>query len=89
MNRFVAIALAAGIALGAASPADAQRCGRGWHHQRLGHCRGDFARTGYGRGYRPGPPVLIVDRFYPGRGYWDGRRYWQHREHRHDGWRYR
>lgn len=85
MQRIIAAALAASIALSATSPAAAaDGCGRGYHRGPYGHCRPNF---------RGGPvvvaPGLVVGNFYHGQGYWDGHRYWQHRERHRDGWRYR
>jgi hypothetical protein len=84
MNKIIAATLAASIAFGGISTAQAaQGCGRGWHRGPYGHCRPN----------RGGPvvvaPGLVVGNYYHGRGYWDGRRYWQHRERWHNGWRYR
>lgn len=58
-----------------------QGCGNGWHRAPSGRC------VRNGRAY--GAPVLVVGRWYDGRGYWDGRRYWQRRYRHHGGWRYR
>jgi hypothetical protein len=86
MNRLIAIALAAGVALSAASAADArQGCGAGFHRAAYGRCVPNARRMAY----RAGPRVLVVNRYYTGRGYWDGRRYWQHRQRRHNRWLYR
>ena len=83
MKKFFAFALAAGVALAAASSADArQGCGRGFHRGPYGHCRPNRYV-----GVRPG--ALIVGNFYAGRGYWDGRRYWHRRYRWHNRWRYR
>jgi hypothetical protein len=86
MKSIIALALAAGVAVAAASPADArQGCGPGFHRGPYGHCRpnGDRAMVAVG------PRALIVGNFYDRRGYWDGRRYWQHRYRRNNGWGYR
>jgi hypothetical protein len=84
MKSLIAIALAAGVAVAGASAADARDgCGRGFHRGPYGHCRPNHVG-----GLALNAPVLVVDRYYPGRGYWDGRRYWQHRGRHHDGWRY-
>jgi hypothetical protein len=89
MNRILAIALAAGVAVaavGAVSPADARDgCGPGGHRGPYGHCRPNRGRDVVS----VGPVGLVIGNFYNGRGYWDGHRYWQHRERRRDGWRYR
>jgi hypothetical protein len=78
--------LGLGIAISASSPAYArQGCGRGWHRGAYGRCVPNRRPLVYA----PVAPVLVVDRFYPGRGYWDGRRYWWHRERWHHHWRYR
>ena len=92
MKRILALALAAGAAVVAMSPADAAGgCGRGFHPGPYGHRCFPNGGPGYGRG--PGPvvvaPGLVVGNFYGGRGYWDGHRYYQHREQWHGGWRYR
>ncbi|WP_174293261.1 GCG_CRPN prefix-to-repeats domain-containing protein [Sphingomonas bacterium] len=81
MKGFIALALAAGVAVAATAPADAAGgCGRGFHPGPHGRC---FPNGGPGRG-----PALIVGNRYD-RGYWDGHRYYQHRERYRDGWRYR
>jgi hypothetical protein len=86
MKKYLAFALAAGVALTAVSPADArQGCGPGFHRGPYGHCRPNRD----GRGVAVVAPGLVIGNFYDGRGYWDGRRYWQHRERWHRGWRYR
>jgi hypothetical protein len=82
MKRILAIALTAGVAVAALSPADAAGgCGRGFHPGPHGHCRPN------GGGVVVAGPSLGV--FYAGRGYWDGHAYRQHRERYHGGWRYR
>jgi hypothetical protein len=84
MNRIVAAALTATVALGGISTAQAaQGCGPGWHRGPYGHCRPND------RHVVVAAPGLVVGNYYHGRGYWDGRRYWQHRERWHNGWRYR
>lgn len=86
MKRFITMALALGVAVSAASAADArQGCGVGFHRGPYGHCRPNRGR----RVYAPGVAALVVGQYYRGRGYWDGRRYWQHRERWHNHWRYR
>lgn len=85
MKTIFAAVLAAGVAIAAASSAEARDgCGGGFHRGPYGHCRPNGG---------PGPfvvaPGIVVGGFYPGRGYWDGRRYYHHREHWHGGWRYR
>jgi hypothetical protein len=83
MKKILALALATGVALGAASAADARDgCGRGFHRGLYGHCRPNYNRVVVA-------PGLVVGNFYDGRGYWDGRRYWQRRYRWHNGWRYR
>jgi hypothetical protein len=84
MKKFLAIALAAGVAVVAVSPVSAREgCGPGAHRGPYGHCRPN----------RGGPvvvaPGLVIGNFYHGRGYWDGHRYYQHRYRDHNGWRYR
>lgn len=80
MKIMLIAALAAGTALAATAPADArQGCGADFH-------RGPYGRCLPNRG--PGAAV-VIGRFYPGQGYWDGNRYWGHRDRRHGGWRYR
>jgi hypothetical protein len=86
MKTLISIALAAGLALGAASTASAREgCGPGGHRGPYGHCRPNA------RGDRvvvaPGGR-LVIGSYYHGRGYWDGRRYWQHRRHWRNSWRY-
>jgi hypothetical protein len=84
MNRFLAVALAAGVAVAGTSATEAREgCGPGGHRGPHGHCRpnqGAFVGA---------PGRLVVGQYYGGRGYWDGRRYWQHRERRQGNWRYR
>jgi hypothetical protein len=85
MKALLAVALAATATVTVASSAyAADGCGRGYHRGPYGHCRPNW---------RHGPRVvaepLVVDRFYAGRGYWDGNRYWWHRDRWHDHWRYR
>lgn len=83
MKKLLLIALAAGAALTAVSPADArQGCGPGFHRGPYGGCRPN-------RGPVIVERVPVVGVFYAGRGYWDGRRYWWHRYRWHGGWRYR
>jgi hypothetical protein len=85
MKKLIALALAAGVTVAAASSADAREgCGRGFHRGPYGHCR-----PNRGPDVRMAPGALIVGNFYTGRGYWDGRRYWQRRYRWHNGWRYR
>ncbi len=84
MKSFFAIALTAGVALAAVSPADAAGgCGRGFHPGPHGHCRPN------GGGPAFVAPGLVIGNFYAGRGYWDGHAYRHHRERFHGGWRYR
>lgn len=84
MNRLVAVALAASIAVVGVSSAQArQGCGPGGHRGPYGHCRPNR------RPVVVAPGVLVVGRYYHGRGYWDGHRYWHRRERWHGGWRYR
>ena len=87
--KFVLLAaLAAGTLMTATVPADAaQGCGPGFHRGPYGRCFPNG--RGYGRGYGPGGPVLVVGNFYPGRGYWDGHRYYHNRFRNGGGWRYR
>ena len=78
--------LGLGLALAAGSPASAREgCGAGWHRAAHGRCvlnRRAVVRA-------PIAPVLVVHRYYAGRGYWDGHRFWQHRDRWHNRWRYR
>ncbi len=84
MKALFALALAAGVALVATSPADArQGCGRGFHRGPYGHCR-----PNRGPGVVEVAPGLVIGNFYAGRGYWDGHRYYPHRRHWHGNWRY-
>ena len=74
---------AAAVSFTVPTPAEArQGCGNGWHRNYNGRCVPN-------RGYRNRGPVLIVGRWYDGRGYWDGRRYYQQRYRYRNGWRYR
>lgn len=80
----ITAALAAGVTVAAATPADArQGCGSGYHRGPYGGCRVNA------RGFNARHGALVVHRYYAGRGYWDGHRYWQHRTRWHNGWRYR
>ncbi len=64
MKKLIAMALAAGVSIAAAAPADAaQGCGPRAHRGFHGRCVADF-RGGYGRG-RGGPLVI---RNHPGHG---------------------
>jgi hypothetical protein len=86
MKKLVAIAIAMGVMAGMASVADARDgCGRGMARGPQGRCH-VIGRPGQ---IVVAPGRLIIGNFYAGRGYWDGRRYYQHRERRHNGWRYR
>ena len=77
-----AVAATAAISFAVPAPAEArQGCGPGAHRTPNGRCVAD-------RRVRRGP-VLVVGRFYQGRGYWDGRRYYQQRYRYRNGWRYR
>ncbi len=85
MKTILTLALAATALAGATAAEARDGCGRGFFRGPYGHCRPMY-------GPRPGVVVggpLIVDTFYPGRGYWDGHRYWWHRDRWHGGWRYR
>jgi len=83
MKTFLAIAVAAGAAIMAVSPADASGgCGRGYHRGPHGGCRPNIRPVVVA-------PGLVIGNYYGHRGYWDGRRYWHHRERWHGGWRYR
>ena len=102
MRMIMAVALTAAV-VGATPALAADGCGPGRFRSGLfGHCHWDGPPPpppGYygpgpapgpayyaGPGYGPGP--IVVDRWYPGRGYWDGRRYWWHRHRWSGGWRY-
>ena len=82
----LAATAAAAMTFAVAPAAEArQGCGNGWHRAPSGRCvpnRGGWNRHNRG-------PVLVVGRWYDGRGYWDGRRYWQNRYRHNNGWRYR
>ncbi len=84
-NNLIAIAaIAAGLAATPALAADG--CGRDFHRIFNGRC---VPNRPVERVVVGGPGVeLVVGRFYPGRGYWDGRRYYWHRREWHHGWRY-
>ncbi len=95
MNKILAWTLAATVALGTVSAAEARDgCGRGFFRGPAGHCRPLGGGYG-GGGYRPGyggvviAPGLTIGHYYGNRGYWDGRRYYQHRYRHNNGWRYR
>ncbi len=84
MNRLVAAALAAGIAVvGVSSAQAAQGCGPGGHRGPHGNCRPNRGPVVVA------PGRLVVGQYYGSRGYWDGHRYWQHRDRANGGWRYR
>lgn len=73
MKKMILLAIAAGTALSAVSPADARGgCGVGFHRGPRGACL-----------------INRAGGFYHGYGYWDGHRYWQNRYRWHGGWRYR
>ena len=83
MNKFLMAGIAASVLMTGATAAEARDgCGPGGHRGPYGHCRPN------GPGFA-GPPVLVVGRYYPGRGYWDGRRYYHNRFRYRDGYRYR
>jgi hypothetical protein len=87
MKTIFTLALAAVATIAATSSADARDgCGRGYHRGPYGHCRPNW-RNGPAIVVAPGG--LVIDRWYEGRGYWDGHRYWMHRDRWHGGWRYR
>jgi hypothetical protein len=84
MKNMLTLALAAGIALGTATIAEArQGCGPGYHRGPAGHCRPNANNR-----VLVTPRGLIVGNFYTGRGYWNGERYYRHRARNHRGWRY-
>lgn len=85
MKRFLTATLAAAIAIGGVSAAQARDgCGPGGHRGPYDHCRPN-------RGERVvvAPGGLVIGQYYGRRGYWDGHRYWHHRDRWHGGWRYR
>jgi hypothetical protein len=85
MKKIISLALAAGLAVGVASVAEAREgCGPGFHRNYRGFC---VPNRGHRVVVAPGVR-LIIGNYYTGRGYWDGRRYWQHRRHWHNRWRY-
>ena len=86
MKKTIGLMLAATVALGTASVAQARDgCGKGFHRGPAGHCRPNRGPGyGYGNHHRP-----VVGVYYPGRGYWYRNRYWQHRYRHHGDWRYR
>lgn len=83
-------ALAGGLAISAAAPADAGMSigigvgGPGYHHDWCYYHPYRCGGPGYGGGF-------VVGRFYEGRGWWDGRGWYAHRDWDgyHHGWRYR
>ena len=88
MKKALIAALAAGVAVATAVPADArQACGHGWHRNYNGRC---VPNRGWHRGWDR-RPVLVIGSYYRGHGYWDGHRYWRHRyrDRDMDPWRYR
>jgi hypothetical protein len=73
MKALIAVAAAAVVATGAASPAQAREgCGRGYHRASNGMCRAD--RGTYAR--------WVEGHYYPGRGYWHHGRWYNHRHTR-------
>jgi hypothetical protein len=82
-RKVLVTAIAAGVALAAASAADASGgCGPAFHRGPYGGCRPNGGPAVIGVG------VPAIGVFYPGRGYWDGHRYWGHRHPWRGGWRY-
>ena len=83
MKKTLLFALAAAAAtFGAAPQAQARdACGQGFHRNVYGHCV-----INHRMNHRE---VLIVGRYYPHQGWWDGRRYYRHRYMHHNHWRYR
>ena len=89
MKTITAIALATIATVAAASSANAaEGCGGGYHRGPRGHCRPNWNHGPRAAVVVPGGG-LVIDQWYPGRGYWDGHRYWMHRDRWHGGWRYR
>jgi hypothetical protein len=88
MKTIIALAAAAAATVVAVAPANAaDGCGRGYHRNQWGHCRPNWHRGPGVVAVTPGG-ALVVDRWYPGRGYWNGNRYYMHRRHWNNGWRY-
>ena len=88
MKKILSLAMAAGLAMGVASVAEARDgCGAGFHRNYRGHC---VPNRGYrANAVRVAPGIrLIIGNYYHGRGYWDGRRYYHHRARHHGHWRY-
>jgi len=85
MKLLIAAALSVGVAFTAIPAAEArQGCGAGYHRGPAGRCRPNAnARSVVV------VPRLVVGRYYPNRGYWDGRRYYRQRIRQNNGWRYR
>lgn len=85
MKKLMAIALAAGVAVGGISTAAeaAQGCGPGFHRGYYGRC----IPNGYYHDRVVGVPV--VGHYYGNQGWWDGHRYWHDRYQWRGGWRYR
>jgi hypothetical protein len=77
MKAIAALAVASGIAMLAAAPADArQGCGPGFHRAPNGMCR-------------PNRDMRWVEgRYYGGHGYWWHNRWYQHRHRRNGVWIY-
>ena len=85
MNTRIPMIAAALVAIAAtAGSAEARDgCGPGGHRGPWGHCRPNG-----GPGVVVAPGGWVVDRYYPGRGYWDGHGWRHHRRHGPEGWRY-
>jgi hypothetical protein len=84
MKAIAALAVASGLAMLAAAPADArQGCGPGFHRSPNGMCR-------------PNPDMRdnmrqqqwVQGRYYAGRGYWWHNQWRQHRQRRNGVWIY-
>jgi len=84
MKAIAALAVASGIAMLAAAPADArQGCGPGFHRSPNGMCRPSRDMRDNMRQQR-----WVEGRYYSGRGYWWHNQWRQHRQRRNGVWIY-
>jgi hypothetical protein len=82
LKAIAALAVASGIAMLAAAPADArQGCGPGFHRAPNGMCRPN-------RDMRLREMRWVEGRYYGGHGYWWHNRWYQHRHRRNGVWIY-
>ena len=94
MKTIAALAVASGIAMLAASPADArQGCGPGFHRSPNGMCRPNRDMRNANMQDRDMRDNMrqqqwVQGRYYSGRGYWWHNQWHQHRQRRNDVWIY-